>query len=70
MKNSGTENLIYEELKNDEKILIQWYRENPVSVYIEIVLIKLLGWKIITEYEYRKYQSKVVKKAATLKRIV
>lgn len=70
MKNSGTENLIYEELKNDEKILIQWYRENPASVYIEIALIKLLGWKIITEYEYRKYQSKVVKKAATLKRIV
>lgn len=24
-----TGNIIYEELKSDEKILIQWYRENP-----------------------------------------
>lgn len=70
MVKSQTGDLFYEELKSDEKILIQWYRENPVSVYIEIALIKLLGWEIITEKEYRKYQSEVVKKAAMLKKIV
>lgn len=70
MVKSQTGDLFNEELKSDEKILIQWYRENPVSVYIEIALIKLLGWEIITEKEYRKYQSEVVKKAARLKKIV
>lgn len=70
MVKSQTGDLFYEELKSDEKILIQWYRENPVSVYIEIALIKLLGWEIITEKEYRKYQWEVVKKAAMLKKIV
>ena len=70
MVKSQTGDLFYEELKSDEKILIQWYRENPVSVHIEITLIKLLGWEIISEKEYRKYQSEVAKKAAMLKKIV
>ena len=49
--------------------MIKWYRENPTSVYIEIALIKLVGWKIITENEHKKYQSEVVKKASLWKRI-
>ena len=69
MEKSKRGGLLYEELKSDEKILIQWYRENPISVYIEIALIKLVGWKVITENEHKKYQSEVVKKASLLKRI-
>ncbi len=59
--------LLYDGLKDDEKILIQWYRENPISVYIEIALIKMFSWGIITENEYREYQAKAVKKADVLK---
>lgn len=69
MEKSKRGGLSYEELKSDEKTLIQWYRENPVSVYIEIALMKMLGWRIITENEHRVYQSEVVKKASILKRI-
>ncbi len=67
MEKNETECLLYEELKSDEKILLQWYRENPLSVYIEIALLKLFSLGIITEDEYRKYQSEVVKKADMLK---
>ena len=42
MEKIETENL-YKELKSDEKILIEWYRENPLSVYIEIALIKMFS---------------------------
>jgi len=66
MKENETENL-YEELSSDEKILMEWYRENPLSVYIEIALVKMLSLEIITEDEYRKYQSEVAKKADVLK---
>lgn len=59
--------MLYEELKDDEKILLQWYRENPLFVYIEISLLKLFRLGIITEDEYRKYQSEVIKKADMLK---
>ena len=67
MEKNETECLLYEELKGDEKTLLQWYRENPLSVYIEIALLKLFSLGIITEYEYRNYQSEVVKKADMLK---
>ena len=67
MEKNKTERLSYEELKDDEKTLLQWYRENPLSVYIEIALLKLFSLGIITEDEYRKYQSEVVKKADMLK---
>ncbi len=66
MEKIETENL-YKELKSDEKILIEWYRENPLSVYIEIALIKMFSLGIITEDEYKKYQSEVAKKADILK---
>ena len=68
MEKNETECLLYEELKDDEKTLLQWYRENPLSVYIEIALLKLFSLGIITEDEYRKYQSEVVKKADLLKK--
>ena len=68
MEKNKTERLSYEELKDDEKTLLQWYRENPLSVYIEIALLKLFSLGIITEDEYRKYQSEVVKKADLLKK--
>ena len=68
MEKNETECLLYEELKGNEKTLLQWYRENPLSVYIEIALLKLFSLGIITEDEYRKYQSEVVKKADLLKK--
>ncbi len=68
MEKNKTERLSYEELKDDEKTLLQWYRENPLSVYIKIALLKLFSLGIITEDEYRKYQSEVVKKADLLKK--
>lgn len=68
MEKNETERLSYEELKDDEKTLLQWYRENPLSVYIEIALLKLFSLGIITDDEYRKYQSEVVKKADLLKK--
>ena len=68
MEKNKTERLSYEELKDKEKTLLQWYRENPLSVYIEIALLKLFSLGIITEDEYRKYQSEVVKKADLLKK--
>lgn len=60
--------LLFDGLKDDEKILIQWYRENPISVYIEIALIKMFSWGIITKSEYREYQARAVKKADVLKK--
>ena len=67
MEKNETECLLYEELKGDEKTLLQWYRENPLSVYIEIALLKLFSLGIITVDEYRNYQSEIVKKADMLK---
>lgn len=60
-------NLLYDGLKIDEKILIQWYRENPISVYTEIALLKMFSLGIITENEYRVSQAKAIKKADILK---
>lgn len=67
MEKSQSGDIFYEELKSDEKILLQWFRENPASVYIEISLIKLEEWGIITKNEYKRYQSEVVKGVAILK---
>ncbi len=58
MEKSETGNLLYRELKIDEKILLQWYEENPILVYIEMALIKLLDLGIIAESKYKTYQSK------------
>lgn len=70
MEKSETGNLLYRELKIDEKILLQWYEENPILVYIEMALIKLLDLGIIAESKYKTYQSKVVPKADILKTLV
>lgn len=45
-------------------------KENPISVYIEMALIKLLDWEVISESKYKKYQSRVVKKVTMLKTII
>lgn len=57
MKKYETECSLFEELNSNEKILLQWYRESPLSVYIEIALLKLFSLDIITEDEYKQYQS-------------
>lgn len=51
----------------DEKLLIEWYQDNPLSVYIGLSLIALLKLGIITEDEYNKYLLEVYKKADILK---
>lgn len=68
MEGTETRDLLYENLESDEKILIQWYRENPISVYIEIALLKLLDWEVITEEKYRKLQEETAKNADILKK--
>ena len=61
MERNGTKTLYYEDLSDDEQVLLQWYRGNPHSVYMEIALLKLLDWEIITEEECRKFQSETSK---------
>jgi hypothetical protein len=68
MRNNTEKNMLHECQNNEEKILIEWYRDNPLSVYIGITLIKLLSLGIITENEYKKYLSEVYKKADILKK--
>lgn len=51
----------------DEKLLIEWYRDNPLSVYIGLSLIAMLRLGIITKDEYNKYLLEVYKKADILK---
>ena len=51
----------------DEKLLIEWYQDNPLSVYIGLSLIALLKLGIITEDEYNKYLLEIYKKADILK---
>lgn len=48
---------------NEENLLIEWYRDNPLSVYVGITLIKMLSLGIITGDEYKKYLSEVYKEA-------
>lgn len=67
MRNNTAKNMLHECQNNEEKLLIEWYRDNPLSVYIGITLIKMLSLGIITEDEYKKYLSEVYKKADVLK---
>ena len=55
MEKGQTRKLSYDELESDEKLLLKWYRENPLSVYIEIALIALEELEVITKNEYRKF---------------
>lgn len=54
-------------LKRDERILIEWYRENPLSVYIELALMVMTEIDIMTEEEYKKYKKRAEENADTLK---
>lgn len=67
MRTNKEENMLHECQDNEEKLLIEWYRNNPLSVYVGITLIKMLSLGIITEDEYKKYLSEVYKKADMLK---
>ena len=67
MKTNKTEHMLHECQNNEENLLIVWYRDNPLSVYIGITLIKMLSLEIITEDEYKKYLLEVYKKADVLK---
>ena len=67
MKKSEARKILYDELKNDEKILIQWSKENPLSTYMEIALITLAELQIITIEEYRNYKAKIEEKTGLLK---
>lgn len=68
MEKKNTKKILLKCRNNDEKLLLEWYRDNPLSVYIGISLIKLLSLGIITEDEYNKYLSEVYKKADILKK--
>ena len=47
MEEDQTRKLSYDELESDEKLLLKWYHENPLSVYIEIALIALEEFEVI-----------------------
>lgn len=67
MEKGQTRKLSYDELESDEKLLLKWYRENPLSVNIEIALIALEELEVITKNEHRKYKAETGKKANLLK---
>lgn len=67
MGKNETVNLLSDELKSDEKILLEWYQKNPLSVYIEISLMAMVDVGIITEDEYKKYKSETEEKADILR---
>lgn len=74
MEKNETENL-YDESKNDdeltsdEKIILQWYRENPLSLVFELILMKMLELEIISPELHKQIQSEVVKKKDILKEL-
>ena len=53
MEKNKRQKLLYEGLKHDEMELLEWYRENPLSVYIEISLRVMADIGIITEEQYK-----------------
>ncbi|GFI29278.1 hypothetical protein IMSAGC013_00664 [Lachnospiraceae bacterium] len=61
MEEDQTRKLSYDELESDEKLLLKWYHENPLSVYIEIALIALEEFEVIIKNEYRKYKAETKK---------
>lgn len=60
----------YDGLKRDERILLEWYRENPLSVYIELALMVMAEIDIMTEEEYKKYKKRAEENADTLKEYI
>ena len=70
MEKSKTRKLLYEGLNHDEIELLEWYHENPLSVYIEIALIIMADIEIITEEQRREYKARVEENAGKLKELL
>lgn len=62
MERNEIVDLPYENLDSNKQTLIEWYRKNPLSVYIEIALMAMADVGIITEEEYKKYKAEAEKK--------
>ena len=67
MEKNKRQKLLYEGLKHDEMELLEWYRENPLSVYIEISLRVMADIGIITEEQYKTYQAQAEERAGILR---
>lgn len=70
MEKSKTRKLLYEGLNHDEIELLEWYHENPLSVYIEIALIIMADIEIITEEQRREYKVRVEENAGKLRELL
>ncbi len=70
MEKSKTRKLLYEGLNHDEIELLEWYHENPLSVYIEIALIIMADIEIITEEQRREYKARVAENAGKLRELL
>ena len=70
MEKSKTRKLLYEGLNHDEIELLEWYHENPLSVYIEIALIIMADIEIITEEQRREYKARVEENAGKLRELL
>ncbi len=68
MEKNKRQKLLFEGLKSDEIELLKWYRENPLSVYIEISLRVLDDIGIITEEQHRAYQAQAEENAGILRK--
>lgn len=67
MEKKQTWKLLYEGLKRDEIELLEWYRENPLSVYIEIALMIMADIGIISEEQHKTYKAQAEENAGKLR---
>lgn len=67
MKKNKTRKLLYEGLKNNEIELLEWYHDNPLSLYIEISLMVMADIGIITEEQRKMYKAQAEKSAGILR---
>lgn len=67
MEKSKLWHLLYDDLKSDEKTLIEWYRANPLSVYIEIALMAMVDIGIMSENDCQKYKAEAEANADVLR---
>lgn len=67
MEKNKTRKLLYEGLKRDEIELLEWYHENPLSVYIEIVLMIMADIGIISEEQRSEYKAQAEANAGKLR---
>lgn len=67
MEKNKTRKLLYEGLKRDEIELLEWYHENPLSVYIEIALMIMADIGIISEEQRSEYKAQAEANAGKLR---